>query len=93
MPWLLRDTKGAVDLTPPFSHRHDSRPASREDRKKTPAGIMGPIVKDEHAEHGDALGYALGTKHPIPKLIERPRKMAPRRTPITVGADRSWMTT
>ena len=63
-------------------------------RKKSASGIISDILKDEHSEHCDALGYALGCKHPIAKLIERPRKPQPRRSnPVGIGGDRSWMTT
>lgn len=60
-------------------------------RKKHPSGIIGEIVKDENSEHGDALGYVMGTKFPIEKLIERKR---PRRrgAPVTVAQSRqAWM--
>ena len=64
-------------------------------RKKSPAGIIGDIVKDEHSEHGDALGYALGVKFPIPKLIERPKsKRLPRPSRlVAVGHGQEWMAT
>ena len=63
-------------------------------RKRSASGIIGDILKDEHSEHCDALGYALGCKHPIAKLIERPRKPQPRRSqPVGISGDRSWMTT
>ncbi len=42
-------------------------------RKKTPAGNVGDIVKDEHSEHGDSIGYGFGVHFPIPSLIERPK--------------------
>jgi hypothetical protein len=61
-------------------------------RKKDPAGIVKDIVKDEHSEHGDAWGYGMGLKFPIPRLVQRPPKRA-RRAMQAGGARHSWMTT
>ena len=54
----------------------------------------GHVFITGNSEHGDSLGYGLGVKFPIPKLIERPRKPQPRRSnPVGISGDRSWMTT
>ncbi len=61
-------------------------------RKKLPAGIIGEIVKDEHSEHGDALGYPLGTKFPMPRLLERKARRDRHRTAAEPPPSRqAWM--
>lgn len=62
-------------------------------RKKSPAGIVGEIVKDEHSEHGDSLGYITGTEFPLDKLVQRKRpKPRPQRVPVIgAGARQAWM--
>lgn len=61
--------------------------------KKTPSGLIGDIVKDEHSEHGDSLGYPLGVKFPIPKLIGRGTGRRRASYVAAAGVDnRAWMT-
>jgi hypothetical protein len=65
-------------------------------RKKDASGITKDIVKDEHSEHGDAWGYGMGLKFPIPRLVERRRSLSRRGRLTTVTGPRSphsWMTT
>ena len=64
-------------------------------RKKDASGITRDIVKDEHSEHGDAWGYGMGLKFPIPQLVQRPRRRRSVLVPNMSGArsPHAWMTT
>jgi hypothetical protein len=59
--------------------------------KKTPSGQVMAIVKDEHSEHGDALGYGMGVHFPIPKLVERPKAPKHDRSRPLAETARAWM--